>query len=116
MSLYLSSYEYKDFEIPRSILRYEKTILEGRNILIVEIDKPLIGQKYGLFDNNVSQLYLMNRVNEDAFYNLNIFPIDVHVLIRKSEIIKISSLSDLQNIAWACIYDNKWDALNHKVV
>lgn len=112
MNLYLSSYEYNDFKISRKVLQYKKTKLDGRNTLIVEVDKPLIGQKYGLLDKDVTKFYLVNRFNEDAFDKLNQFPIDVYVLIVKNyETINPSSLSELQNIAWACLYDNEKDAL-----
>ena len=117
MKLYLSSYEYNDFEIPREVLQYQRKKLDDRNVLIIEVDKPLIGQKYGLLDNDISKFYLVNRVDENAFDNLNKFPIDVHVLIiKKTETINPSSLSELQNIAWACLYDNEKDAINHRVI
>lgn len=117
MKLYLSSYEYNDFEIPRKVLQYQKTKLNDRNALIIEVDKPLIGQKYGLLVKGVTKFYLINRVNEDAFEKLNKFPIDVHVLIVKSpETVNPSSLSELQNIAWACLYDNEKDAISHRLV
>lgn len=117
MDLYLSSDEYKDFKIPRKVLHYKKTKLDGRNTLIIQVDKPLIGQKYGLLDKDVTIFYLVNRFNENAFDELNLFPIDVYVLIMKNyETINPSSLYELQNIAWACLYDNEKDAINHRIV
>lgn len=117
MKLYLSSYEYNDFEIPRKVLQYQKTKLDDRNALVIEVDKPLIGQKYGLLDKYVTKFYLINRIDEDAFEKLNKFPIDVHVLIVKSpETVNPFSLSELQNIAWACLYDNEKDAISHRAV
>ena len=117
MKLYLSSYEYNDFEIPRKVLQYQKIKLDDRNALVIEVDKPLIGQKYRLLNKDVTKFYLMSRVNESAFDKMNKFPIDVHVLIvKKPEIINPSSLAELQNIAWACLYDNEKDAINHRVV
>lgn len=60
---------------------------------------------------------MLNRVDEDAFEKLNHFPIDVHVLVSKNlENKNLSSLSELKNIAWVCLYNNKEDARNHKVV
>jgi len=52
MKLYLSSYEYNDFEIPRKVLQYQKIKLDDRNALVIEVDKPLIGQKYGLLNKD----------------------------------------------------------------
>lgn len=117
MELYLSSYEYNDFEIPRKVTHFQKTKLSDRNVLIVEVDQPLIGQKYGLLGNDITKFYLVNRVDENAFEKLNKFPIDVHVLIiGNSEIVYPSSLEELQNIAWACLYDNKKDAKKHRII
>lgn len=117
MNLYLSSYEYSDFEITRKVLKYQKIMLDDRNVLVVQVDKHLIGQKYGLLNNNVSKFYLVNRVDENAFNKLDKFPIDVFVLIVKSfNTVNPSSLSELQNIAWACLYDNEADAKSHKLV
>lgn len=115
MKLYLSSYEYNDFDTPRKVLSFYKSIVENRNVLIIEVDLPLIGQKYGLLDKDVSKFYLINRVNENAFDTFQKFPIDVHVLIPKSvNNLSPSTFSELQNIAWACLYDNIEDAKNHK--
>jgi hypothetical protein len=72
---------------------------------MVETERPLLGQKYGRGDQNIFIFYLINRINENAFDALSSFPIDVHVLITKDQGMKVpSSLSDLENIAWACLY------------
>lgn len=116
MKLYLSSYEYESFEIPREILHFRKETIDNRNALVVEVDKPIIGQKYGLLGNDIQTLYLVNRVNENAFDKLDSFPIDVHVLIPKSSENHVpTTIADMQNIAWACLYDNEEDAKNHKI-
>jgi len=116
MKLYISSYEYEDFATPRRVLHYQKMKINDRNCLIIEVDNPLVGQKYGLLCD-VDTLYLINRVDEHAFDTLNKFPIDVHVLIAKTtKITSPISLSELQNIAWACLYDNEADAYEHRIV
>ena len=66
MKLYLSSYEYESFEIPREILEFRKETIDNRNILVVNVDKPIIGQKYGLLGIDIQTLYLV-RANELAF-------------------------------------------------
>ena len=117
MKLYLSSYEYRDFEMSRKITHFQRMKLDNRNVLKIEVENPIIGQKYGLLGNNITTFYLVNRVDENAFEKLTQFPIDVHVLIvANSEINSPSSLEELQNIAWACLYDNEDDAKNHKIV
>ena len=119
--LFISSYEYEDFAIPRRVLHYRKTMIKGkdcfRKCLIVETDYPLFGQDYGLQNHTVNTFYLINRVDENAFDKLNLFPIDVHVLIVKmAEHANPLSISELQNIAWACLYDNETDAYEYRIV
>ena len=117
MQLYLSSYEFSDFEISRKVTHFQRMKLDDRNVLKIEVESPLIGQKYGLFGNDIAIFYLVNRVDENAFVKLSKFPIDVHVLIvANPEINNPSSLEELQNIAWACLDDNKDDAKNHRIV
>jgi hypothetical protein len=117
MELFISSYEYEDFAIPRRILHYQKTKIDDRNCLIIEVCKPLIGQKYGLYSCAINMFYLINRVDEYSFDKLNKFPIDVYVLVVKTpDIINAVSLSELQNIAWACLYDNETDAYKHRII
>ncbi len=117
MKFYLSSCEYPDFDIPREVIQYNKIRLDNRNLLIIEVDKHLIGQKYGLANANITKFYLVNRIDENAFEKLNKFPIDVHIMIVKNNtIINPASLKELQNIAWGCIYNNKKDAMDHRIV
>lgn len=117
MKLFLSSYEFDDFDKPRKLLSIEKINLDDKLILMAEIENPIIGQKYGLLDKDISVLYLICRVDKDAFIKLNKFPIDVHVLIsNKSSKGNVSSLDDLQLIAWACLYNNQNDADMHRVI
>jgi hypothetical protein len=116
MNLYLSSYEYNDFAVPRKIIHFQKIILSNKNVLSIEVKEPLIGQKYGLLDTSITKLYLVNRFDEQAFDQLNNFPIDVYVLImRNIKDIEPVNLQDLQNIAWACLYNNERDAKKHKI-
>lgn len=116
MKLYLSSYEYEEFEIPREISDFKKETIDGRCVLVVKTNKPIIGQKYGLLDNDIQTFYLINRVNEHSFDKFDSFPIDVHVLIPKdSKNLATKFLSEMQNIGWACLYDNEPDAKKHKI-
>jgi hypothetical protein len=112
MKMYISSNDYYNFKKPREILNYHKIAINNRNVLVVEVNEPLIGQKYGL-SGDISTLYLINRFDEYAFDKLNKFPIDVHVFIVKKDETRLpSSLTEMQNIAWACLYDNEEDAVS----
>jgi hypothetical protein len=118
-TLFLSSYEYKSFAIPRKIEQYTWGSIEERDCLIVGIDVPVDGRKYDLPNNHITTLYLLNRFADDIaiFQNLNSFPIEVHVLISKSSTLEvISSYSQFKHIVWATLYDNLKDAESHIVV
>lgn len=116
MKLYLSSYEYEIFENPREITQIKKVYIDKKSVLIVEINEPILGQKFGLGGTLIHTLYLVNRFKDSSFDNFNKFPIDVHVFIPiTNEIIIPTTFIDMQNIAWACIYNNKLDAMNHNI-
>ncbi len=90
--------------------------IDNQKVLKVKINKPLIGQKYNLNDFDPDALYLINRYDENAFDKLDVFPIHVYVLIPKTYTKRIpSALNDLQNIAWAMLYDNIIDAEIKKI-
>jgi hypothetical protein len=115
MTMYISSYDYFSFHLPRKILNYNKILIDDRNVLVVDVDPPVLGQQYG-FTIDISTLYLIKRFDENAFNELDKFPIDVYVLILKDDRKLVpSSLADLRNIVWACLYDSEEDALSHKI-
>ena len=116
MKLYLSSNESTEFAIPREILEYHKIAINNRNVLVVEVDEPVIGQNHGLGGTDITRLYLVNRHVEDAlaFDKLDKFPIHVYVLLLSGNNLPCT-LKEFKNIAWACIYNNKEDAQSHKI-
>lgn len=117
MNLFLTSDDYLDFQIVRKIIDYQKIVIGNRKVLKVEVDKFLIGQKYNLGDYDPDVFYLINKYDEDAFDKLNKFPIHVHVLIPKTLAkLTLVSLDELQNIAWASIYDNEADAYERRIM
>ncbi|HEY9003265.1 MAG TPA: hypothetical protein VIM89_18050 [Mucilaginibacter sp.] len=113
--MYISSYDYYSFHTPRKILNCDKITIENKKVLVVEVEPPVLGQQYGL-PSDISTLFLINRFNENGFDHLDKFPIDVYVLISNdSNKHSPSSLADLRNIVWACLYDNEKDARLHKI-
>ncbi len=112
--MYISSYEYDEFKNPRKIVSSNKIEFEGRVVFKVIVDTPIFGQDYGLGGAYISELYLVGRFEE--LKELNSFPFEVHVFIPKSDQFNsINSLSQLQNIGWASVYDNERDAAEHKI-
>ena len=83
MELYLSSDEYKDFKEVRKILEYHKIVIDDRNLLIVKVDIPLIGQKYGWGAKDIGTLYITNRFIDDRslLEKLDKFPIHIHICL-----------------------------------
>lgn len=115
MDLYLSSDEYPDFKEPLEIVNYQKVNIEGSDILIARVGRPINSQNFGYGTHAINVFYLVNRHDEKAFRSLNKFPIHVHVLIPKKPGIEVNSFSQLDNIAWASLYANKSDARKHKI-
>jgi hypothetical protein len=115
MELFISSDEYSDFSIPRNISQVRRLSIGDRKAIEIKVDHPLIGQKYDLLDFDPSTFYLINRIDEDAFDQLNNFPINVHILIVKHKsVAEPLSIDELQHIAWGNLYDNFEDAKNYK--
>lgn len=114
MDLFLTSDDYSDFQSLRKIQSYHKTRLDDRDVLVVKVDIPIIGQKYGLGDYDPDTLYLLDKYDEPLLTRLSQFPINVYVTIVKERNSTPSSLSDLNNIAWASLYDNYNDAKKRK--
>jgi hypothetical protein len=111
-TLYLSSGDYKDFQIVRRIERFDWITLEDHNYLIIEVDVPLDLAKDSSSNLLIKSFYLLHRFIDQAtaFKNLSHFPIYVHVLIPKLQVDKkLNSFNDFTNLAWATLSDNLKD-------
>jgi len=109
----MDSYE---FEKPRKCVFLNKVFLStGKEAAMVEIDPPLVGQKYGR-PGDVKLVVLTHRHESYGLFPITFFPCFVHVAIptdsdvTREELIDASSL---QGIAWAELYRTENDALNH---
>ena len=107
--LYLTSSDYLSFNLIREVIEYERIFLDKKEVLVVTVHEPLIGQNYGFGSEDISKFYLICRYPESSF-ELESYPIHVHVCIPKEPKKKPSKISDLKNIAWASLFDNKEDA------
>lgn len=106
MNLYLMSLDYYDFQTIRKVLEYRYITIDGIQVLKIRTDLSIIGQKYGLGDYNPDVFYLTNKYNNDNLIHLTGFPIAVVVHITMSVNKNPIHFSDLQNIAWAELYNN----------
>lgn len=115
-NLYLSSTEQKDFEESREVVVSKKLEIDGREFLLLSTKECLIGQSYGFGGRDIYDFYVTNRSQGESVHGIDKFPFYVYVLIPKSpEKMVPKSISDLQNIAWAWLYDNEADAKKHKL-
>lgn len=119
MNLFISSSDYCNFNIVRTVLYYEIILIDDIEMMLIETNIPIIGQPYGLGALDPSKFYVANRYigAQRQLKELKQFPIEVYVYIvsNTSEYNKIEHISQLQNIAWACLYDNETDATQHRV-
>jgi hypothetical protein len=100
---YLTSTDYDEFKKPRIIESPKSIIIESRNLTVVEINDPIIGQSYGFGGDDITRLYLLGRFKDDTVESAKL-PFDVHVMIPKNkDLSEVKSLKDLLNIGWATV-------------
>lgn len=107
---YLASTEGYGLEQPRACRRIRR--LEGRAAdayLLVEIDPPLIGQRYGLGDRDVDRVILATRHAGQSLFPVSEWPLFVHVALPKSDLANVTTLDagEAKLIAWGEIYMTK---------
>ncbi len=112
MKLYLSSYDYEEFNIPKEIVSFNHILIENRNALLISLKVNIYGFKYGI-NRELNECILLSRFDDRLLKDLNKFPIDVHVFIFNDN--TINSFKNMTNIAWACLYNNKDDAKLHRL-
>ncbi|MBA3830120.1 MAG: hypothetical protein H0X33_14365 [Taibaiella sp.] len=117
MELYLCTDENTDFNMPIKVLQYEKVNILNRNCLIVDLEKGIDYEEFGI-KSLVSKFILVDRFFDNRLNTLNEFPIEVHAFIPKNPdnpLHGFTSWNDLINAAWTNIYNNYEDAAKHVV-
>lgn len=113
MNLFLMSDDYLDFKIIRNVLKYEHIKIDNLGVLKIETHIPIIGQSYNLGDFDPNVFYLTNRYNNNYLDKLKQFLIAVRVyIVKDKQMTSPLTFNDLQQIAWASLYDNQIDAEN----
>lgn len=111
---YLASTEGYDLEEPRRCWRVKQLTTDGRNdLLLVKIDPPLIGQKYGLGGRNIDLVLIAPRQEGASLFPINEWPLYVHVarlLIENPEDRDTLHADEFESIAWAELYKTEEDA------
>jgi hypothetical protein len=111
---YLASSEGYDMEEPRQCWQIKRVATEKRDdLLLVKINPPLIGQKFGLGDKDIDKVFLAPRHVGASLFPINQWPLFVHVarpLVDGPEDCLRFREADLELIAWAELYKTEEDA------
>jgi hypothetical protein len=111
---YLASSEGYDMEEPRACWRVRRLSTKDRDdLLLVRIEPPLIGQKYGLGDKDIHQVIIATRHQGASLFPISEWPIYVHVARLKVKLaenrIRLEP-DEFVSIAWAELYRTHEDA------
>lgn len=104
--LYLCSVDYKQFNIVRTLVDYQRISLHGRKYLAVHCDPPVkLETEHGsTLDTEI--LYLTNRFvdQETQFLELSEFPLYVLVMVKDLDSVN-EETKPTRTIAWASLHD-----------
>src|SRR5580693_5148006 len=77
---YMSSTENYDLEEPRRCWRLHRVTTPSRDdLLLVSIDPPIIGQQFGLGDQDVYLVLVATRHKGESLFPISRWPVYVHV-------------------------------------
>src|SRR5262249_8222046 len=112
-AFFLASTEGYDLTEPRRCYRLRRIL--GRasdDYLLVKIDPPIVGQRYGLGERNIDRVVLATRHEGWSLFSISSWPVFVHVARLLREPLEGDTLTkgDLEEIAWAEIYKTEEDA------
>jgi hypothetical protein len=111
---YLASSEGYELEAPRQCWRIKRLVTNERNdFLLIKIDPPIIGQKFGLGGQDIFEVLVATRFSDDSLYPIKKWPVFVYVsrlLIENPELIESLSDNDFELIAWAELYESEESA------
>lgn len=101
-------------EEPRSCWFVKRIAMErGRDLLLMRIDPPLVGQKYGLGGHDLDFVLITPRHQGDSLFPINEWPLYVHVarpLVHDPENRDALRSDEMELIAWAELYRTEEEA------
>jgi hypothetical protein len=113
---YLASAEGYGLEEPHKGWKVRRLTTQNRDdFLLIRIDPPLVGQKYGLGGNDIDHVIVATRHKGDTLFPITKWPMYVHVarlLIDLPEEVSELKTADYESIAWAELYKTENDARN----
>lgn len=108
VGFYLASTEGYDLQQPRRCERLGRLNSDTRSdLLLVRVDPPIIGQKYGLGSRDIHTVVLAARHRGESLFPIRKWPVAVHVArLLIDTPLKSAKVreADLQVLAWAEIY------------
>lgn len=111
---YLASSEGYGLEEPRRCWRVRRAATDTRDdLLLVKIDPPLLGQKYGQGNRDIDLVWMATRHQGASLFPVNEWPVFVHVirpLIADPEHRDTLRKDEYESIAWAELYPSEQDA------
>jgi hypothetical protein len=110
---FLTSSEGYGLESPRACMcRSRLGGRKGDDYLLVEIDPPLIGQRFGRGAEDIHVLVLATRHEGQSLFPVSEWPLYVHVALARRDLAGAANVAegDLQLIGWGEIYRTEEDA------
>jgi len=105
---FLASSEGYRLEEPRRCKRIKRVRSDNRDdLLLVKVEPPLIGQRYGLGGRDIDTLLVATRHEGDSLFPIKQWPVYVHVarlLIENPEQREQIHDDEFESIAWAELY------------
>lgn len=116
---YMASSEGYDMQEPRRCWQKCRLETSHRNdLMLITIEPPLIGQKYGLGAIDIHDVVIAPRHRGVSLFPVAKWPVYVHVarlLVPLPNVGTILRSDDLEEIAWAEIYPSEEDARIRRV-
>ena len=111
---YLASTEGYGMEAPRRCWRVKRLANDSRDdLLLIRIEPPLLGQKYGLGGRDIDLVLVATRHQGASRFPISEWPVYVHVarpLINAPEARETIHPNEYQSIAWGELYRTEDDA------
>jgi hypothetical protein len=110
---YLASSEGYELSDPRRCRPLKRMQLGQRDdCMLVSIDPPIIGQRFGLGERNIDTVVIAARHVGDSLFPVGRWPVYVHVarLLVPYNGQSVLKLGDVESIAWAELYQSEESA------
>ena len=110
IDFFLASSEGYGLEEPRRCFRLRRIM--GRSsddYLLIQIDPPIPGQRYGFGERDIERVVLATRHEGVSLFPISSWPVSVHVarLLREARDGDTLPREDLEEIGWAELYETE---------